>query len=401
MAKSITKRTLVGFKDISPNATYFDDLNNMMRNKSKQFINRITRANYWKKKGSGKMKFDAVVGNPPYQEMDGGAQASASLIYHHFVMTAKSLNPKFFSFIMPTRWYVGGKGLDAFRNEMLSDVHIKELYDCLTPEDIFPNTNIRGGVCYFLWDKNYDNSMDFTRVITYENNKVIADIVRPMKIDGIDIFIRDGKAVSILSKVFADGIRESMLNHVSPLRPFGFRGYFVKDDKFRSTNKGLSNPIRCYGKGKKVGYLERHEVKVRSEWIDLWKVFTPRANNIGTELNDDNLNTFVGSPGTICTESYIVIGPDLGLDEDSANNLSKYLTTKFARYLHSLAKASQDATSKTYRFVPIQSFTKRSDIDWSKSIAEIDQQLYAKYGLNQEEIEYIEGKIKKMDDLCM
>jgi len=152
---------------------------------------------------------------------------------------------------------------------------------------------------------------------------------------------------------------------------------------------------------KKSGLLERHEVKVRSEWIDLWKVFTPRANNIGTELNDDNLNTFVGSPGTICTESYIVIGPDLGLDEDSANNLSKYLTTKFARYLHSLAKASQDATSKTYRFVPIQSFTKRSDIDWSKSIAEIDQQLYAKYGLNQEEIEYIEGKIKKMDDLCM
>jgi superfamily II DNA or RNA helicase len=397
MAKSITKRTLVGFKDISPNATYFDDLNNMMRNKSKQFIKRITRSSYWKKKGSGKMKFDAVVGNPPYQEMDGGAQASASPLYHHFVMTAKRLNPKFFSFIMPTRWYVGGKGLDAFRNEMLSDVHIKELYDCLTPEDIFPNTNIRGGVCYFLWDKNYDNSMDFTRVITYENNKVIADIVRPMKIDGIDIFIRDGKAVSILSKVFADGIRESMLNHVSPLRPFGFRGYFVKDDKFRSTNKGLSNPIRCYGKGKKVGYLERHEVKVRSEWIDLWKVFTPRANNIGTELNDDNLNTFVGSPGTICTESYIVIGPDLGLDEDSANNLSKYLTTKFARYLHSLGKASQDATAKTYRFVPLEDFTNKSDIDWNKSIKEIDIQLYKKYGLNKEEIEYIEGKIKEMD----
>ena len=151
------------------------------------YVNRISRANYWKKEVIGKMKFDAVVGNPPYQEMDGGAQASASPIYHHFVETAKKLNPTFISFIMPTRWYVGGKGLNSFRKEMLNDVHLKELFDHLTPEDIFPNTNIRGGVCYFLWDKNYDNSKDLTRVVTYENNKIIADVVRPMRVDGTDI----------------------------------------------------------------------------------------------------------------------------------------------------------------------------------------------------------------------
>ena len=346
--------------------------------------------------GGDKVKFGAVVGNPPYQISDGGAKASAKPIYQRFVMTAKSLNPEFFSLIVPTRWYVGGKGLNSFRDEMLSDVHLKELYDCLTPEDIFPNTNIRGGVCYFLWDQNYDNSKVLMRIVTYENDKIIADIVRPMKIGGIDIFIRDGKAVSILNKVFADGIRESMLNYVSPLRPFGFRGYFVKDDKFRSTNKGLSNHIRCYGKGKKVGYLERHEVMIRSEWIDLWKVFTPRANNIGTELNDDNLNTFIGEPGTICTESYIVIGHGLGLDEDLSNNLSKYLTTKFARYLHSLAKASQDATAKTYQFVPLQDFTSESDIDWAKSIDEIDEQLFNKYNLTEDERNHIKSTIKNM-----
>ena len=134
-----------------------------------------------------------------------------------------------------------------------------------------------------------------------------------------------------------------LTNHVSVRKPFGIEGNFVKSDAFHLINSGLSNPVLCYGKNQMMGYLERHEVTVRSEWIDLWKIFTPRANNIGTELNDDNLNTFIGKPGTICTESYIVIGAELGLDEISANNLSTYLTTKFARYLHSLAKGSQDA----------------------------------------------------------
>lgn len=346
--------------------------------------------------GDDDLKFDVIIGNPPYQEMDGGAQASASPIYHHFVRLAKELNPQLFSFIIPARWFVGGKGLDDFRDEMLNDIHIRELHDWLTPEDIFPNTNIRGGVCYFLWDKNYDNTQNLTRVVTHENNVVIDDVVRPMKIEDTDIFIRDGKSVPILAKVFADENTEIMLNYVSPLRPFGFRGYFVEDENFRPTNSGLSDPIICYGRGKEIGYLEKSEVSVRPEWIDVWKVYTPRANNIGTELNDDNLNTFVGAPKTICTESYLVIGAELGLDGDSCINLSKYLTTKFARYLHGLAKGSQDATSKTYRFVPLQDFSNSSDIDWSVSVQEVDKQLYKKYGLSEDEINHIESRIKPM-----
>lgn len=346
--------------------------------------------------GEDNLKFDVIIGNPPYQEMDGGAQASASPIYHHFVRLAKELNPELVSFIMPTRWYAGGKGLDDFRDEMLNDVHLQELHDWLTPEDIFPNTNIRGGVCYFLWDKNYNTSQNHTRVVTHEKNAVINDVIRPMKIEGADIFVRDGKAVPILTKVFADENIDKLINYISPLRPFGFRGYFVKDEKFRQTKSGLSDPIICYGKGKAIGYIERNEVTVHPEWIDVWKLFTPRANNIGTELNDDNLNTFVGTPKTICTESYLVIGAELELDEVSCNNLSKYLTTRFARYLHSLAKGSQDATSKTFRFVPIQEFSNKSDIDWSVSVQEVDKQLYKKYELLDEEIDHIERRIKPM-----
>lgn len=346
--------------------------------------------------GGEVLKFDVIIGNPPYQEMDGGAQASASPIYHHFVNLAKELNPELVSFIMPTRWYVGGKGLDDFREEMLNDIHLRELHDWLTPEDIFPNTNIRGGVCYFLRDENYDNSQDLTRVVTYENNKIIEDVFRPMKIEGVDIFIRDGKAIPILTKVLPDKDAELIFNYISVRKPFGIESNIIKTDKFRPTNSDLSSPIICYGKSKAIGYMERDEVEVRSQWIDLWKVFTPRANNVGTELSDDNLNTFVGEPKTICTEAYMVIGVELGLDKVSANNLSTYMTTKFTRYLHSLSKGSHDAAAKTYRFIPLQDFTDGSDIDWSVSVKEVDKQLYKKYGLSVDEINHIESKIKEM-----
>lgn len=396
MAKSITKRTLVGFNNIPINATYFDDLNNMMKNKTKQFIERITRRSYWQKRGVGSLKFNAVVGNPPYQEMDGGARASASPLYHHFVTTAKSINPEFISFIVPTRWYVGGKGLDAFQDEMLNDKHITKIYDCLTPEDIFPNTNIRGGICYFLHDTSYANSEDFLRVITYKNNKIIADVLRPMKIDGVDIFLRDGEAINILKKVLGDGNNIMISHHISPRKPFGLESSFIKNENFHEQKDDLKSPVKCYGRAKTIGYVEDELIKNRREWIGKWKVFLPYANNIGTELNDDNQNTFIGEPYSICTETFLVAGVDLNLNKDSANNLSIYLRTKFARFLLSLAKSSQHATAKTYKFVPIQNFTMESDINWTKSIQNIDEQLFQKYNLSTAEINYIETKIKDM-----
>jgi hypothetical protein len=219
---------------------------------------------------------------------------------------------------------------------------------------------------------------------------------RLLKTSEMDTFVRHNEAVSIIEKINQSKDFNSFSNYVSPLRPFGFRGYFTNDEKFRNESVNLITPVICYGKGKKVGYVDKSEVQTRKDWIERFKVFTPRANNIGTELNDDNLNTFIGEPGTICTESYLVIGAELKLDNDSAKNLCKYLSTKFLRFMHSLAKASQDATSKTYKFVPLQDFTSNSDINWSKSIPEIDQQLYQKYNLSEEEIDFIESMIKPM-----
>lgn len=342
-----------------------------------------------------KKMFDFVIGNPPYQESDGGAQASAKPVYNLFVEVAKNINPDSICMIIPARWYAGGKGLDEFRNNMLSDIHIKNLHDFPNTGDCFPNVNIRGGVCYFLWNKDYNNKEKLVSVSTHIGDN-ITTIKRSLKTENSDIFLRYNDSLTILDKVTSNSNNEYLSKFVSSRKPFGLSTDFVKTSKFYSSIDNLKYPVPCYGKNKKIGYVEYKDIPNHAEWSKKWKVFTARANNIGTELNDDNLNAFIGK-NEICTESYIVIGVELNLTELSAHNLSKYLTTKFARFCHSLAKASQDATSKTYRFVPLQDFTSNSDIDWSKSIHEIDLQLYKKYGLDDKEIEFIETHVKEME----
>lgn len=339
------------------------------------------------------MKFDVIVGNPPYQLSDGGAQASAIPLYHKFVQQAKKLNPTYLTMIIPARWYSGGRGLDEFREEMLADKRIKEIHDFPNTADCFPGVNIRGGVCYFLWDSNHKSDC---KIYNHKGEGQVNILTRPMKESKFDIFIRHNEAITIINKVINEKVK-TFEDYVSSLRPFGFRGYFVNDKKFRQNKKGLNKPVVCYGKGKKVGYVEFDEISINKKYVDVFKVFTPRANNIGTELPDDNFNTFIGEPGSICTESYLVLGADLSLNNVSAFNLRKYFSTRFSRFLHSVAKSSQDATSKTFRFVPLQDFTENSDIDWSKSILEIDKMLYSKYGLSETEIAFIESMIKPID----
>ena len=344
------------------------------------------------------MKFDVIIGNPPYQQKDDGTNKnSASPIYNQFVDVSKSLNPKNISMIMPTRWYAGGKGLDSFRDEMLDDIHIEELHDFLKPDLIFQNINLRGGICYFLWNEDYDNTENLTKVFTYQDDLNPKLNSRHLRTSDSDILIRHSLAVDILKKVKSYSGFESFESTISSRKPFGLEGNIVKNPSvFRPIKSGLKNSVICYGKGIKKGYLERAEITKNINWIDNYKVFTPRANNIGTELNDDNLNTFIGEPNTICTESYIVVGVDLKLNELSASNLCKFFKTKFARFQHSVGKASQDATSKTYKFIPLQDFTAKSDIDWTKTIEEIESQLYKKYKLTTEEINFIESMIKPM-----
>ena len=387
MAKSITKRTLAGFRDTRVNAQYYPNLIENITERPEVVVNTFRDGkHFWKINENTSMKLDAIVGNPPYQVMDGGAQASATPVYNLFVDVSKKINAHYISMIMPARWYAGGRGLDDFRNEMLNDNHIKRLDDFTNPELVFPGTNIRGGICYFLRDILYDNTTNLSRVVTHEKDGITTDIMRPIHIEGIETFIRDEKAIHILSKVRSI-TKEYMAEWISPLRPFGFRGYFINDEAFHSNPEVLLHPIRCIGKGKQIGYVERNIIQVHSEWIDNYKVIMPRANNIGTELNDDNLNAFVSSPKTICTESYLVIGGDLNLTEYECTNICLYLRTKFARYMHKIAKSSQDATSKTFQFVPIQDFSK----PWT------DAELYAKYKLTENEIAFIESMIKPME----
>ena len=331
-----------------------------------------------------RMKFNAVVGNPPYQESDGGAQASARPIYNQFVKLAQRINPLYVSMVIPARWYAGGRGLDEFRNEMLSESHIRELHDYPFTGDCFSNVNIRGGICYFLLDSIYDNRNEKVKVVTHEGETQNA-VYRDLKYENSDIFIRQYQAISILNKVRGSEA-EFIDAWVSSLRPFGLRGYFSKDKEFRASSIGMNEPIKCYAKGKMVGYVEKALIPKNHEQIDVWKVFMPRANNIGTELKDDNINPYVGEKGTICTESLLMLTSEGIYDENTAENLCCYLKTKFARFMHSLAKSSQDATSKTFRYVPAQDFTVR----WS------DRDLYTKYGLTQEEIDLIENSIKPM-----
>ncbi|MGQ7394208.1 Eco57I restriction-modification methylase domain-containing protein [Streptococcus suis] len=389
MAKTITERTLTGYRKYKTNVTYIECLTDTLKTDSEQGKKLVEEA-------FNKVRFDVVIGNPPYQESDGGAQASASPIYHKFVELAKSLNPNHISLIMPSRWYTGGKGLDNFRADMLSDSTIRDLYDFPNPDEVFPNTNIRGGVCVVHWDSEWNNQKDLTRVITMDGGKVTAEVHRMLAEDGVDIFIRDYRILNILTKIEATHQHKGKISEIaSPRKPYGFSGFFIRDKRFYADATDLTDPVVCYGKGA-VGYVERAEVTTKKEWIDCWKVLTARANNIGTELNDDNFNTIIAGPGTICTETYIVLGADLGLTEQQAHNLSNYMKTKFARLLHATAKSSQDAARTTYKFIPLQDFTSHSDIDWSQSVAEIDEQLYRKYRLSDDEIAFIESKVKEM-----
>lgn len=342
------------------------------------------------------MNFDLVIGNPPYQQADGGAAASAKPIYQEFVTIAKEVSTTYTSIIMPARWYTGGKGLDEFRASMLTDKHIKLLYDYQRPDEVFPDTNNRGGLCFIVRDNNFDNTLSLPEVVSNRGNQEIVSQARSIKTDGLEMFIRHQEAISILEKVTGCSSFASLSDIVSARRPFGIDGNITRDTTMFKKQPTRKHTIVCYGRSSCLGYIAPSTVKSNSKWINRWKVFMPYANNIGTELNDDNLNAFVGQPNSVATETFLIVGADLSLDENSAQALVQYLKTRFARFMHSLSKASQHATSKTYRFVPLQDFTVQPDIDWNKSIDEIDQQLYAKYGLSEDEITFIKKNIKEM-----
>ena len=318
------------------------------------------------------MKFDVIIGNPPYQLSDGGNGASAKPIYHLFVEQAKKLKPRYLSMIIPARWYAGGKGLDNFRNNMLTDDRLRIIHDFVNASDCFTGVEIKGGVCYFLWDRDYHG--DCT-VISHSGNKIISTMSRPLLEKNCDTFIRYNDAIQILHKVQA--LQEKTFDTiVSARKPFGF----ATDFRNYAKNVDMAHCIKLYAQ-KDIGYISRSQVEKNVEWIDLWKVYIPGAIGSGN-METDIVKPVLGEPQTACTETYVVVSPTT--HKAMAENIISYINTKLFHFLLGLKKITQHTTSKTYSFVPMQDFSKA----WT------DEELYRKYQLNRDETAFIENMIR-------
>ena len=385
MAKSITKRTLAGFTDAKVNAHYFEDLVNQLKHKPEHFISKVTRSDYWKKGEHEEMKFDAVVGNPTYQEMDGGAGASAMPVYQYFVKNAEKLNPEYISMIMPARWYAGGKGLDDFREAMLKNKHIRKLIDFANSEDCFPQVNIAGGLCYYLWQKEFKGKCT---IKNYGNDGVIE-----RDLDEYDIFVRNNIAIEIIRKTVGNNLTN--LNQlVKAYSYFAIRSY----ERGTEAMNAEGDVLLISSKGK--GFYPIEKITDREKILNKYKTIITYAMSGGNKPSSSGNYQIVSSlqvldKNEVCTETYLVLGAfEVKLE---AENMKKYIATKFTRFLLLQALTSIHITRDSFIFVPLQDFTSSSDIDWSKSVAEIDQQLYVKYGLSEEEIAFIEKMIKPME----
>lgn len=329
-----------------------------------------------------KMTFDAVVGNPPYQMMDGGAQASAKPVYNYFVEQGEDLKAKYVSIIMPARWYSGGKGLDKFREKMLTSSKIREIHDFVNANDCFTNVEIKGGVCYFLLDNNYN---DDCLVVSHSNGDITSSLKRPLLEKDSDTFIRDNQAVEILRKVQQHN-EPSFSSIVRPAMTFGFRTFFKT---FDSTTSKVGH-TKVYANHSQ-GYILTSRIEKGIEYINKWKVFVPEAIGSG-DTRSDVVKPILGEPNTISTETYVMNGPYSSKYE--AENAITYINTKFFHFMLGLRKLTQHTTQKVYQFVPLQDFSESSDIDWSLHRKDVDQQLYKKYELTDDEINYIESNVQ-------
>ena len=384
MAKSITHRTLVGYRNASTRIKVMPNLVKRLKDNTPKVAAEIKNGSIWGLQGS--FTFDAVVGNPPYQEDDGGFASSASPVYNIFVDAAIALRPRFVSLITPSRWFVGGKGLDDFRSRLLADHHLSLLVDFPLLYEPFSNVKIRGGISYFLWDSGYNGPCT---VMTMEGGKAVGKSDTRF-LDEFDVLVRRNEAVPILRKVCGRE-EQKMDEEVSSRKPFGFPTNFKGAD----SATGITDAIKLYG-NQKITWIDRSAVTTNAKWIDEWKVLMTAVQGTSSAVETRFLsNPIVAGPGTACTETYLVAGHFN--TKSKAENLANYLRTRFARFLVSLRKATQHATRDVYAFVPLQDFTSKSDIDWSRPVSEIDAQLYAKYGITKSEQKFIESMIKPME----
>jgi site-specific DNA-methyltransferase (adenine-specific) len=318
------------------------------------------------------MKFDVIIGNPPYQLNVGQQMEQYAIpLYHEFIMTAIKLSPRYLCMIVPSRWFCGGRGMDDFRKTMLSDKHIKFIEDFPDASECFPGVEIKGGVNYFLWDRSYEGDCTFS---THKNGAVISTKKRKLNEYGADFFVRDNGSLNILNKVLSFH-QKSFSGIVSPQTPFGLYSSFkdFKKTKFEHSLKVYAN--------KEIGYIsENYKITKNRTAINEWKVLVPKAVGSGSS-ESDVIKPLIGEPGSLCTQTYLYIGPFSSKDE--CENVISYIKTKFFHFLVALLKNTQDGMSKVYTFVPIVDFNRA----WN------DSELYSLFGLNSEEQNYIEDTI--------
>lgn len=325
------------------------------------------------------MKFDVIIGNPPYQLSDSGHGRSAAPIYHYFIQQAKKLNPKYLTMIIPARWYAGGKGLDGFRAEMLNDRRIRKLVDFENSNDVFPGVDVAGGICYFLWNRDNQGTCEMTNVINdikIRNERILNEF---------PILIRHGRAVPIIRKIlsFNENSGRRLSDIVSSRKPFGL------PTNYKPANQG----IPCWFI-QKIGlqYAAIQDVSDPNNYLDKWKLLIPPAPIAGqTDFSKPilfyyNGNTRIARPGECCTESWIIAGAF-----DSENEIlsfKSYLFTKVVRFLLLQSVISQHVTKDKFSFIP--------DIgDYDKIYT--DEFLIDKWNITSEEWEFIDSKIKTIE----
>ncbi len=324
----------------------------------------------------GDMQFDVIVGNPPYQLDDGGYGTSAAPIYQLFVETALELDPRYAVFVTPSRWMAGGKGLDKYRERMLSDKRLRNIVDYPKLYEGFPGVKIRGGISCFLWDREYSGPCE---VQTIWDGKPTGPAVA-RQLDAYDILVRRNEAVPILDKVRAK--REPTLDaRVSSRKPFGLATNF----KGKPTKTGLKEPVQLF-ENQRIGWIERKSITTNAAWIDEWKVLMTAVQGTSAAVETKFLSKpIIAEPGTACTETYLVAGH---FDrEEEASHFATYLRSRFVRFLVSLRKATQHATRDVYAFVPDLPLNQ----EWT------DSKLYKRYGLAEEEIAFIEAVVTEHD----
>lgn len=402
MAKSITKRTLAGFRDAKVNTRFFEDLVNQITHKQQNFLDKVKKGKtYWKSNNNDNMKFNAIVGNPPYQLNDGSGASgdAANPIYQNFVKISKQIKPNYFSLIMPSKWMVGGKVvLKKFLKDMIKEKGISKMFDYEDSGICFSGQHIDGGICYFLWDR--EHTSDHMQYFYQPANGERFETKRALGNSSSEIVVRDFRRQSIITKTSDKKILFKEI--VSLTQPFGVRkDLFNLPDRYPNSNlqfEPFDSSVKIYGvKGIKggakriIGYVNQSTITKNVTYLEKYKLF------FTTSYSTNAINppeAIIGEVNSACTETFLIIGPfDSEVEQ---HNCHRYIKTTFFKTLLFFGRGTMQVSKSVFRFIPLQDFTTKSDIDWSKSIPEIDKQLYVKYGLTKEEIGFVESMIKPM-----